>query len=123
MNSIFKIFSFWFAGMLFFPSINYSWDDNDVHPILSKTAVYNAMLTNQYFKDNLGYDNGIEEVVGGIIVFEWIMQGSEDEDNFPRFRNHFHNPMYTIDSWNQAGLDDFWFSGQSSVLCAAFGRR
>ena len=26
--------------------------------------------------------------------------------------------MYTIDSWNQAGLDDFWFSGQSSVLWA-----
>ncbi|MBR9986973.1 MAG: hypothetical protein KFF68_13795 [Desulfosarcina sp.] len=113
-----KIFFFWLVTMLFFPSINYSWDDSDVHPILSKTAIYNATLTNQIFIDNLGYDNGIEEVVGGKIVFEWIMQGSEDEDKFPRFRNHFHNPIYPIDSWGQAGLDDFWFSGQSSVYSA-----
>ena len=55
---------------------------------------------------------------GKLAYMNGLRDGSEDEDNFPRFRNHFHNPMYTIDSWNQAGLDDFWFSGQSSVLWA-----
>ena len=50
--------------------------------------------------------------------YEWISDGSKYEDNFPRYRNHFHNPIYPINSWGQAGLDDFWFSGQSSVLWA-----
>ena len=45
-------------------------------------------------------------------------EGSEDEDTFPRFLNHFHNPIDPISSWDQAGLDDFGFSGQSSVLWA-----
>ncbi len=36
----------------------------------------------------------------------------------PAFLNHFHNPIYPVSSWGQAGLDSFWYSGQSSVLWA-----
>ena len=101
-----------------YPFISFAWDSEVVHPLLSEVAVINSTINSTFSEEDLGLHKGINEVVNGKKLNEWIRDGAEYEDNFPRFRNHFHNPMYTIDSWNQAGLDDFWFSGQSSVLWA-----
>ena len=93
-----------------------AWDSGFIHPILSDNATRNSVINNSYMSENLGIENGIDEKVGSLSIFEWIMQGSKDEDTFPRFRNHFHNPIYPINAWDQAGLDVFLVSGQSSVL-------
>jgi hypothetical protein len=95
-----------------------AWDKNEVHPLLSRTAVYNSILNSTFLYQNLAFADGINETINGQKVYEWLSDGSREEDTFPRFRNHFHNPMYPIDSWNQAGLDVFGVSGQSSVLWA-----
>ncbi len=107
-----------FIILICLPVQSFAWDKNEVHPLLSRAAILYSNLNNTFLEHDLAFDDGINEIINGLKVHEWLSDGSQYEDNFPRFRNHFHNPMYTIDSWNQAGLDDYWFSGQSSVLWA-----
>ncbi|HKX05567.1 MAG TPA: hypothetical protein VJX71_23940 [Methylomirabilota bacterium] len=44
----------------------------------------------------------------------WLVEGAIREDDFPRFLNHFHNPLAT--AWSQAGLGGS--VGQSAILWA-----
>jgi hypothetical protein len=45
---------------------------------------------------------------------DWLISGAASEDNFPRFLNHFHNPLSS--NWSAAGLGDS--VGQSAILWA-----
>ena len=62
-------------------------------------------------------DGGIREELPGGNVLEIIGSGGATEDNFPRFLNHFHNPLKP---WPDAGLDTAvpLIDGQSSLLWA-----
>ncbi|MBC2712017.1 MAG: hypothetical protein HGJ94_13845, partial [Desulfosarcina sp.] len=118
MNNIKRILGISFLTLLLFPLNLYAWDDKEVHPILSEAAIYNSVLNSQNLKINLAMKDGVEEIVNGMELFKWIKLGSTLEDKAPRFLNHFHNPINPIESWDTAGLDDFLFSGKSSVLWA-----
>jgi hypothetical protein len=65
-----------------------------------------------YLRDELGLSDGVESSVLGKQLEEWIGYGAAREDDFPRFLNHFHNPLAT--TWSQAGLGGS--VGQSSVV-------
>lgn len=68
-----------------------------------------------YLKNNLGFAKGKDELLNGQKVYDWVSNGGkfEDEPAYTRSRNHFHNPLL---SWDQAGLNSFPFTGQSSAL-------
>src|SRR5260370_7506802 len=65
-------------------------------------------------KDDLGLGPGLLAKVRGKTLEDWLIQGGTNEDDFPRFLNHFHNPLAT--TWSQAGLGGS--VGQSAVLWA-----
>ena len=71
-------------------------------------------IVDQYLKAELGLDEGIGSSVRGRKLEEWLAYGASREDSFPRFLNHFHNPLAT--TWSQAGLGGS--VGQSSILWA-----
>ncbi len=58
--------------------------------------------------------NGVEEVVDGKRVIDWIRAGGRLEDRLLRPLNHFHHPLRS--PWRDAGLKDRPFFGNSSVL-------
>ncbi|MFI5376116.1 MAG: hypothetical protein ACHQ8D_15910, partial [Candidatus Rokuibacteriota bacterium] len=67
-----------------------------------------------YLRDELGHGDGLESPVLGKQLADWIGYGAAHEDDFPRFLNHFHNPLAT--TWSQAGLGGS--VGQSSIIWA-----
>ncbi len=72
----------------------------------------------EYLKDYLGFQNGIEETIDSNYVWRWLGQGGKFEDNFPRMRNHFHDPV--TDEGLMIG-DSALFWAQSPVGYQAFG--
>ena len=110
-----RILFFW---VLLIPININAWDNEIVHPILSEAATKKSFINTNYVKEYLKINNGVQENINGLKLIEWVRDGSKLEDKFPRFLNHFHNPINPIGSWDTAGLDDFLFSGQSSVLWA-----
>jgi hypothetical protein len=75
----------------------------------------NSFSLNSYLVNQLGYKNGVQEVLNGKEIWKWIRDGgkTEDEPAYTRSRNHFHDPLKP---WDQAGLNSFLFSGMSSAL-------
>jgi len=55
--------------------------------------------------------NGLDTIIRGQALTEWLAQGGRREDEFLRFLNHFHNPLA---DWSAAGL--LGSVGQSAVL-------
>jgi len=64
--------------------------------------------------EDLGLKDGFRTTIGGKVLEEWLVDGGTNEDNFPRFLNHFHNPLAS--NWSEAGLGGS--VGQSAVLWA-----
>ena len=65
-------------------------------------------------RDELGIDEGLRVSVRGKSVESWLIDAAVLEDNFPRFLNHFHNPL--AGAWTNAGLGGS--VGQSSIMWA-----
>jgi len=65
-------------------------------------------------RDDLGFPEGLATSVRGQALANWLTDGGTDEDNFPRFLNHFHNPLAS--NWSEAGLGGS--VGQSAILWA-----
>ena len=69
-----------------------------MHLKKSKTSL------NSYFEDNLLLKNGIETLINGKTIYEWLQYGAEMEDDpMCRASNHFHNPYL---DWTVSGLSD-----------------
>ncbi|HSE03844.1 MAG TPA: hypothetical protein VLK35_06780 [Methylomirabilota bacterium] len=75
------------------------------------TEAGDRSIVDAILKDNLGVSGGLETVVRGQQLTEWLGQGARREDDFIRFLNHFHNPLA---DWSAAGL--LGSVGQSSIL-------
>ena len=75
------------------------------------TMAGSRSVVDQFLKDSLGLAGGLETAVRGQQLTEWLGQGGRREDDFPRFLNHFHNPLV---DWPTAGLQGS--VGQSSIL-------
>src|SRR6266403_2087602 len=65
------------------------------------SAAARRSVSDQVLKDDLGL-TGLLAKVRGRTLEDWLIQGGTNEDDFPRFLNHFHNPLAS--SWSQAGL-------------------
>ncbi|MBI3625584.1 MAG: hypothetical protein HY215_05505, partial [Candidatus Rokubacteria bacterium] len=82
----------------------------DTHErVLNRRAAQVSILHN-HLKENLGFSNGLAEVVTGGTIQRWIEAGGAAEDEFFRSeilgavfrsRHHFHNP---VEPWDRAGL-------------------
>lgn len=48
---------------------------------------------NTYLVVNLGLEGGLNTSFNGMTARAWMIEGSNFEDDFPRFNNHFHDPM------------------------------
>ncbi len=87
--------------------------DAETHRPLSENAVRSSNLDN-FLTTQLNFLTGINEMVDGRRVFEWVGEGSVREDDGDRFCNHFHNPLL---AWGQAGLSfPCSFSGNNSSV-------
>lgn len=71
----------------------WAWEVN-THRELTEQAI-NIMEAelNSYFINNLGLEGGLNSSVKGGSPRELMIQGSNDEDNPPRFLRHFHEPI------------------------------
>ena len=92
-----------------------AFDDADTHPKLTKAATVNPNLKNSLVTF-IGYSSGFNKVFQGVDrngniqnynVVTWLQKGSTDEDdlNFCRASNHFHNPIHSGD-WLQSQMTD-----------------
>ena len=71
------------------------------HRELSRRAVLTSQL-DDFLKHQLDLSEGIEHPITlGSTADELIQEGSEREDDRPRYCNHFHNPLLP---WNEAQL-------------------
>ena len=68
----------------------------------------------QRLQEDLGLPSGLGMDIRGSSLDDWLTSGAAKEDNFPRFLNHFHNPL--VPSWTEAGLGGS--VGQSAILWA-----
>jgi hypothetical protein len=134
-----KIKAFYICLVVFFilTSSIFAWN-NKTHRKLSYAALLNSEISPTYsienklgkfglergiYYENLSLNNGIRNIK------DWMLFGAirEDAEVSPklsrRYDNHFHNPL---NSWEQAGLDDwikikgfpFHCTGFSSILWA-----
>jgi hypothetical protein len=88
----------------------------DTHSELSIRAAQNSAKLASFVRERLGLPEGIETTIGNRTLAEWIGRGSIFEDAFPRFVNHFHNPLR---AWSNAGLTVGGLQvGQSAPLWA-----
>lgn len=71
-------------------------------------------VADQVLKEDLEFGAGILNRVQGKSLEGWLGEGAANEDNFPRFLNHFHNPLAS--NWSDAGLGGS--VGQSAILWA-----
>lgn len=70
------------------------------HRVLSEKAVSASKLDN-FLKTELTFAEGIATKLFGNSITELVGNGSVEEDDSPRFCNHFHNPL---SNWIAAGL-------------------
>ena len=83
------------------------------HEDLVRTASRRS-VGDQTLMEDLGLKDGFRTTIRGKVLEEWLVDGGTNEDNFPRFLNHFHNPLAS--NWSEAGLGGS--VGQSAVLWA-----
>ena len=102
------------------PSI-FAWSDNSTHPRITEEAAKQSILSSSYLKDNLGFENGLDEIISPKdstpqkSIFKTLSDGARTEDTgilnpgrmavCSRGLNHFYDPLKTIED-ESAGLHD-----------------
>lgn len=105
----------------------HAYDPQTHREIAERAAESQIASLDSVLKNELGLSRGINQAFPGLSIAgprsiqELIGDGAFFEDDFRRFFNHFHNPLYQADGtgrgpWNQAGLRFGFQLGQSSVL-------
>jgi hypothetical protein len=109
---------------IFFVTTNiFAFSDKDTHPDITEAAVYQSILGCDgdgctYLKDNLGFKNKINEVVGSDKIITLLRNGAHTEDtgiqdlgrlgSCSRGLNHFYDPLKSTDD-TSAGLDEWTY--------------
>ena len=70
------------------------------HDDITQTAARRSTL-DEVLRARLGVANGLDTVIRGLGLVEWLAQGGRREDEFLRLLNHFHTPLA---DWSAAGL-------------------
>jgi hypothetical protein len=74
---------------------------NETTPAVVNEQATRQSTLDQYLRQVLGFDEGIEEPLQARDLFEWLREGGVREDDEVRFFNHFHDPLR---NWGSAGL-------------------
>jgi len=93
-----------------------AFDNVVTHRNLTERATeYSNLAITAYLKDNLGFMNGADTLVGGRSITKWLQEGSFQEDEPAcRASNHFHNPLR---NWTESGMrDEPWFVSLRCIL-------
>lgn len=59
----------------------------------------NGFNIDLFFKSFVGFDGGINQNILNHKAYRWIVEGGETEDEFPRYLNHFHDPLTNEGLW------------------------
>lgn len=59
----------------------------------------NGFNIDLFFKSFVGFDGGINQNILNHKAYRWIVEGGETEDKFPRYLNHFHDPLTNEGLW------------------------
>src|SRR5688500_17065430 len=87
--------------------------DLPTHQVITDRAVTVSLLQS-YLRQELGLVRGVDELILGRSVNDWITLGARAEDiPATRVRHHFHNPLRP---WAQSGLTVGIKLGESSLL-------
>ncbi len=70
------------------------------HDAISRQSAKRAIV-DRTLKESLGVSGGLEELIKGKSIEDWIADGSAREDDIPRFFRHFHDPLRP---WDDSGL-------------------
>lgn len=91
--------------------------EKPTHSVINYKAATISQL-NDFLINQLNFYRGINQEISGSNIIDLISLGglTEDEPAYTRSRNHFHNPLFPMAQWNQAGLNSLLFTGQSSAL-------
>lgn len=108
MKSHIPIAMVWIASLLVPSSVGAY--EVGTHEELTRSAGKSSTL-NDVLRDRLGMNSGLDTIIRGQVLTEWLAQGGRREDDLLRFLNHFHNPLA---AWSAAGL--MGGVGQSSIL-------
>lgn len=79
--------------------------EKGTHRYLNKKIIeQNEEKLNTYLKINLGFSEGVRQILNGFRVIEWFENAGvyEDEPGYVRSLNHFHDPLQP---WYLAGFD------------------
>ena len=98
--------------ILFIPVCAHSYEIATHRDLVRAAAALSA--GDQRLQDELGFADGFRTAAHGMSLAGWLVEGAMREDDFPRFLNHFHNPLAT--AWSQAGVGGS--VGQSAILWA-----
>jgi len=86
--------------------------ETDTHELLNTYIAENQLggfSLGNFLDNQVGFKDGIEEMIGSLKVRQWLARGGRYEDKplgglpYLRSRNHFHNPLLP---WDQAGFTD-----------------
>jgi hypothetical protein len=95
-------------------SISNAWSwSRDTHKLLSEWAAKTSSLSNEnsdYLNSNLSFDLVDDKFIWNnydLSPIDWLKEGADKEDTFPRYINHFHNPLKDARDWGEAGLNDW----------------
>jgi hypothetical protein len=83
------------------------------HKDLTRTAATRSSV-DLILQEDLDLAGGLRTTIRGKSLANWLSDAADSEDDFPRFLNHFHNPLAT--GWTEAGLGGS--VGQSAILWA-----
>ena len=86
----------WAIGLmasLIFTGQAEAWEISTHRELTEKAIEFVASDLNTYLVDNLGLEGGLNASVDGMTAKKWMIEGSEFEDDWPRFFRHFHEPI------------------------------
>jgi len=74
----------------------WAWEVNTHRELTEQTITIKEAELNTYLINNLGLEQGLDTSVKGGIPRELMIQGSDSEDEIPRFLRHFHEPITNL---------------------------
>lgn len=94
---LFKISLLWAIGLIvslvFFTGQAKAWEISTHRELTEKAIEIVASDLNTFLVNNLGLEGGFNASVDGKSAKKWMIEGSEFEDDWPRFFRHFHEPI------------------------------
>ncbi len=130
-------------SIFFVVTVNISAWGGATHKIISLAVLKKLKIEKPDLLKNLNFDTEetqmFKDSEGNYrSLIKWVLYGAKWEDDGEGFKqivksrsdNHFHNPLYTRENWNQAGLSDIYYpnSGndydpESLILWAQHGEK